>query len=70
MHKNTESTTTTIRQNVLNEDENPTIVTVGDNITFVQSSKKRKIDDTAKITKQSSSFISGLEFVEEMGLIT
>ena len=43
---------------------------IGDNITFVASSKKRKINDSAKITKELSSIICGLEFAEEMGLIT
>ena len=43
---------------------------IGDNITFVASSKKRKINDSAKITKELSSIISGLECAEEMGLIT
>ena len=46
------------------------IVTINEKITFVASSKKRKIDGTANETKKTSSIISGLEFAEEMGLIT
>ena len=70
-HKSTNKTTSTIiQQNISNEDEDQNIVTVGDNITFVASSKKQKINDSPKKSKESSSIISGLEFVEEMGLIT
>ena len=67
---------TTQRTNVSNESdsnsdvEDSNIVTMGDNITFVASSKKRKIRESPKRSKDSSSIVSGLQFVEEMGLIT
>lgn len=65
-----ETTTNIIQQNVSNEDEDQTIDTVGDNFGFVEPSKKRKINDSPQKSKESSSIISGLEFAEEMGLIT
>ena len=57
-------------QKVENNEKILTIITVNDKITFIALSKKRKIDDNAKKLKKSSSIICGLEFVEEMELIT
>ena len=56
------TTTTTIQQNVSDKDEDQNIVMVGDNITFVASSKKQKINYSSKRTKELLSIISGLEF--------
>ena len=68
--KKTPSIAKTVEDTISSEDEEPNIVTIGKNTTFVASSKKRKIDDNPKKTHESSSIISGLEFAEEMGLIT
>ena len=67
--KKNESTAKTNEENVSSEDEEQNILMVCENITFVASSKKRKIDDIPEKSKESSSIISGSEFAEEMGLI-
>ena len=76
MNPSVRTKTTTRRTNVSNDSdsnsdvEDPNIVTMGDNITFVALSKKRKIKESPKRSKDSSSIISGLQFAEEMGLMT